>query len=242
MGNQPPTPSGRPTRTKYEDMTYAIAFAVLFLEAFVLITSPVWESNAPQWVPPILGKKGELLGVAAAAWLLLSLLLGLNPGGWTMLATIFSGVLGFAAAVFSLALESADDISVGLALLCLVFPLFIIMLPALRFPQKWLDWLGLLWATLFMFIVILSIILGVKPVTQWVIKAGFLGSGNILIVPMVLSVLIIAVIIVVQLAIEAAVQKIAGFAWTRKVRLQIHRRRQRQSPRSKRRRSGERNR
>ena len=246
MGNQSPKVSGSQTRTKCENVTYAFAFGILFLAALVLMAAPVPESNASQWAK-ILEKKGELLGVASATGLLLSLLLGWNPGGWPMLATIVSGVLGFAAAMFNLDIVDADDLPMGLALLCLASPLVIITLPMLRRPRGVADPILMvwLWPISHMYITILTIqsmTLQVPSVTQWAIEEGVLGSHIIWITPIVPTALIIIVVIAIRRRIIAVVQFIAGLAWTRKVRLQIHRRRQRQSPRSKRRRSGERNR
>ena len=246
MSNQPPKASGHTTRTKCEKVFYCIAFGILFLAALVLVTSTTWESNAPL-LEAILKERGALLGVASATGLLLSLLLGWNPGGWPMLATIFSGVLGFAAAAFNLDLVDADDLPMGLALLFLASPLVIITLPMLRRPRGIADSILMvwMWPISFMYMTILTIqfiILGVPSVTQWAVEEKVLGSRIVWIMPMVPLALIIAVIIGVQSMIRSTVPKIARLAWTRKVRCWIHRRRRKQPPRGERRRSRRRNR
>lgn len=204
MANQPSGPPARTTKSIYT------AFIFLLLESAILVTSTVWEGYAPQWAGPILAERGPLLGVATAIALLLSLLLAWNPTGRAKYATLSSGVLGFAAATHSL---EPDDLSLGLALLALTLPFFVIMLPNLRWPEIKAAWGQLSAIVLFFAVAAMSVMLGVKPVTGVVIDAGIRGLGGLVVVALAVGALSIFGIIIIQLAVQIAAHFVSSWGW-----------------------------
>ena len=221
MANQPSGPPAQTTGSTYRTVVFVIAFSLLLLESAILVTSTVWESYAPQWGDPILDKRGPLLGVAAAVALLLSLLWAWNPTGPAKYATLSSGVLSFAAATNSL---ESDDLSLGLALLALSLPFFVIMLPNLRWPESMADWWQLASIELFLALAAMSIMLGIKPVTEVVVIAGIRGPGELVIVSVIMAIAFTVCIFVAQLAVQVAVQVVRGWSWPRRLWLWIRRR------------------
>ena len=221
MANQPSGPPAQTTGSTYRTVVFVIAFSLLLLESAILVTSTVWESYAPQWADPILDKRGPLLGVAAAVALLLSLLWAWNPTGPAKYATLSSGVLSFAAATNSL---ESDDLSLGLALLALSLPFFVIMLPNLRWPESMADWWQLASIELFLALAAMSIMLGIKPVTEVVVIAGIRGPGELVIVSVIMAIAFTVCIFVAQLAVQVAVQVVRGWSWPRRLWLWICRR------------------
>ena len=198
MGNQSPKASDHPTGTKCKKWTYIIAFAILFGGALVLMAVPIPESDTSQWAK-FLEKKGDLLEVAAATALIMSLILASNPSGLRGLAVWFAGVLNFAAAMFSLEIwmhTGTVGLLLVLALLYFTFPIVIIALPMLRSPQGWADLIVRLWPISFIYITMLTIqsaLLLVPSINQWAIEMGILGSCGFWILPVIPLVIIIVV-------------------------------------------------
>lgn len=241
MANQPTGPAAQTGRFTYRNVAFFGAFVLLWLESAILITSTVWENYVPppQWAEPILEERGLLLGVAAAIALLLSLLWAWNPTGMARYGTLSSGVLGFAAAIYNLKLEP-DDLPLGLAMLGLVSPFFVIMLPELRWPESMTHWIAILSNVMFIAISAMLIILGIEPITITVINAGVQGLSDLVIVSVAMAISFTTGIIVAQLAIQVAVQVVGGWAWPRSLWLWICQRWPRkQMTRAERRRRGQ---
>lgn len=222
MATQTPKASGHTTRTKCEKWAFIIALFILLVESLALMVLPGWEDNLWKRVMPIRENVGALLGVAAATALVLSLLWGRKPGSLASVAAVYSGVFAYAAAVFSLNLIGMDapsaktgepSVVLPLALMFLILPLITATLPMLKFSKNLTDVLMWLGHTLFMFIVILLIIGGVDPVTEFVTKAGFGGLPCIFLISLVLAVLVNIALIAFLSTIELAVQK----GWPRTV-------------------------
>lgn len=216
MGNQLVEPAAQTARSTYQKAVFVIAFVILFSESAILMVSVLWDNAAPQWASPILEQRGTLLGVAAAIALLLSLLLAWNPTGPAKYATLSSGVLGFAAATYSL---EPNDLSLGLALLSLALPLFVIMLPNLRWPESKDGWVALLSPALFFVTAAMFTMLGIKPVTEAVVVAGGIrGLGGLVATAVIVGIGITFVIIVLQLAVQATAQGVSSQSWLNRLR------------------------
>ena len=213
MANQLSGPPAQSTKSIY------IAFIFLLLESTILATSTVWESCAPQWANPILAERGPLLGVATAVALLLSLLLAWNPTGRAKYATLSSGVLGFAAATHSL---KPEDLSLGLALLALTLPFFVVMLPNLHWPRSKADWVSLSSVVLFFTVAAMSVMLGIKPVTEAVVAADIRGLGELVVVAFAAGVLFICGIVIIRLTIQVVVHFVSGWGWPYRLWLRIN--------------------
>ena len=223
MANQPSGPPAQTTGSTYRTVVFFIAFIFLWLESVILVTSTAWEGYAPCWANPILDKSGPLLGVAAAVMLLLSLLWAWNPTGLAKYATLSSGVLGYAAATHSLEL-GPDDLPLGLVLLALTLPFFMIMLPRLRRLESMADLVTLSPAVLFLAVSAMSVMLGIAPITKAVITVGVHGTRDLLITSVIMAMAFTAGIIVVQLVVQGAVELVGGWAWPRGLRFRICRR------------------
>ena len=168
---------------------FIIAFVIIFLESAVLVTSPVWEGSAPEWAKSIITQRNHLLATAAAVTLLLALIMAWNPAGLPKYVTLGSGVLSLAAALHSI---DIDSLITGLAFLSFASPIFIVMIPTIRWPERGIDWLPLFGMVLFISLATLSAILGVPPLTESIIGIGVNSVGDVIIASIFAGVLFCA--------------------------------------------------
>ena len=217
---------------------FVIAFAVIFLESAVLVTSPVWEGSAPEWAKSIISQRNHLLATAAAVTMLLALLMAWNPSGLPKYATLGSGVLSLAAALHSI---DIDSLITGLAFLSFASPMYVVMIPTIRWPEHKVDWFPLFGIALFLSLATLSAILGIPPL-ETIIAIGFDSIGDVILVSVFVGILFCTSIIGVRLIVSIVVAKTSDprarffVFWTASVRPRMHHLLERRESRGSRRR------
>ena len=215
MANQSSDPLNKTTGSAGRTRIFVGAFIILLLEAVFLVTSTVWENDAPQWACPILDERGTLLAVAAAIALLLSLLWAWNPTGPARYATLFSGVLSFAAAAYSL---ETDDLWLGVALIVISSPLFVVMLPNVQIPERKADLIPLMSTALFFTITIMFVMFSIRPVAEAMAITGEIdGLGDLLITAGLIGIGFTFVLVVCKLAIQVVAEVVGGWSWPARV-------------------------
>ena len=159
MANQQSSITRNPRSTE-QGVWFILAFAVIFLESAMLVTSPVWEDSASEWAKNIIAQRNHLLATSAAVTMLLALLMAWNPSGLPKYATLGSGVLSLAAALHSI---DIDNLITGLAFLSFALPIYVVIIPTIRWPEHGTHWLPMFGMVLFISLATLSAILGVPP-------------------------------------------------------------------------------
>ena len=201
------------SRTTYQKVVFGIAFLLIFLESAFLISTVQWESAAPNLLKKVIDNRAQLLAVAAAVTALLSLMLSWNPKGIEKFATLGSGLLGLTAASFSIEIEQWIT---GLALYSLVFPLWITILPVLKWPENLRGVITFFLTAGHITLINLALILLVELLTKVAFWAGARDFVDVTAMSIVIAFYVTLVIIFVQLIAKFLVDtKI--IAWMEKV-------------------------
>ena len=201
--NKASEPENQTSRTAYQKAMFGIAFALIFLESAFLLFAPSLESVVPFLTQEIIDNRAQLLAVAAAITMILALLTAWDPKGMPQFAALGSGVLSFSAASVSIEME---QLSTGIALLAIVFPYCITMLPSIKWPESKSDWLPLIMFTSFIILANEVVILGITPITEIAVLSGINTFPRIVMISLLIAILDIAGIIVLQLFAKFLIQ------------------------------------
>lgn len=193
--NQKAEPENESPMTTYQKVVFYIAFALIALESLVLIFAPSLENVVPILSQEIIDNRAQLLSVAAAITMVLALLMVWKPKGFAWFATLGSGVLSFSAACISIEME---QLSTGLALLAMVFPFWITMLPALQWTENKSDWATIVSSVGFITLANQAVILGIKPLTEIAVFSGIHTPMGIIMTSVLMAILFTASILVLQ--------------------------------------------
>ena len=206
--NQNPEPEHNGQGTTYQKAVYIIALALIFLESAFLIFAPSLESFVPFLTQEIIDNRAQLLAVAAAITMILALLMAWDPKGMAQFAALGSGAISFSAASVSIKME---QLSTGIALLAVVFPYCITMLPSIKWSKNKSDWLPMIMFMGFIILVNEVVILGIKPITEIAVLSGINTFPRIIMISVLVAILVIAGIIILQLFAKLLIQtKIAS--------------------------------
>lgn len=198
MSKQESDVDSLPRTNSYPLWVFYLSFAIIAVEVITLITSNLWEGAAPDWTSEILDKRRELLALAAAVTLLLALILAFRPAGLAKYAALASGVISFAAAA---SVKIEEPVTVG-AMLGLIFPLYIVYFPVIRFPQTWAIFIDCLVVSGFLSLVVMVVMLSIPLLQIKLFVAGFHSFGSFLFWSMVIGSFMTITIILANLALQ----------------------------------------